>query len=93
MEILRETRCIRMQVNFYVVSSFPEWNSTLDRIRDRKEWAILRDMDQAGPFSGIMGNRFEAWVNGELRGAYDSAEEAEEAMRAFVAEENQRKRR
>ena len=69
-------------VRRYVIDSFAMKMGVMDRIEDRKEWAIVQDIyehpDQ--PY-------WEVWVNGELKDTVFSQREAEEDMRKYLSGE------
>jgi hypothetical protein len=63
-----------------------DWSSTMDRIQRNGENAIVRDQKQEGPIHSRMGDYYDVWVDGALRGSFGSEREAIEAMEACIME-------
>ena len=69
-------------VKYYRAYDFGSKMGAMDRVEERKEWAIIQDTyenpDQ--PY-------WEVWVRGELKDHVFSQREAEESMRKYLSGE------
>lgn len=69
-------------VENYTVGVRPmDWSAAMDRIRGNGENAVVHDLNQPGPTTGVMGSYYDAYADGSLIAAFDSRAEAEEAIR------------